>query len=51
HLGYALDPAHNQDHGQRRNGEIQAPGSHRILVIATQEERVIAEDTLALTQH
>ncbi|MDX1590069.1 MAG: acetate kinase [Oleiphilaceae bacterium] len=50
HLGFAVDPDHNGDHGRRRQGEIQAEGSHRILVIATDEERVIAEDTAALTQ-
>lgn len=49
HMGFALDAGHNRDHGQRRNGEIQAEGSYPILVIATDEERVIAEDTATLT--
>jgi len=47
-LGFTVDPDHNADHGKGRDGRIEGDNSHTVLVIPTDEERVIAEDTAAL---
>ncbi len=47
-LGFRIDDSANQSHGRDHDGAIQADGSHRILVIPTDEEGVIASDTQAL---
>lgn len=44
-LGFHMDEEANADHGRRQNGAIHLPGSHPILVIPTNEESVIAQDT------
>jgi len=47
YLGVELDPERNQVSG--REAEISAPGSRvRVFVIPTDEERVIARDTVAV---
>ncbi len=47
-LGFMIEESANQCHGSGHGGAIQAQGSHRILVIPTDEEGVIASDTHAL---
>lgn len=44
-LGFMVDDSANQCHGSSHGGAIQADNSHRILVIPTDEEGVIARDT------
>jgi acetate kinase len=48
-LGIAEDTAANAGHGERTGGLISAPGSVPVLVVPTDEELVIARDTLMLT--
>ena len=45
HLGYLIDPSLNLE---TRNGLVSAESSHPIYVISTDEEKAIAEKTLAL---
>lgn len=45
-LGVHLDPAANADHGRATGGRISLPGGPAALVVPTDEERVIALDTL-----
>ncbi len=47
-LGFRVDAAANARHGAGRSGRISAPDSRCALVIPTDEERVIAQDTAAL---
>lgn len=47
-LNFHFDNRANQDHGQARQGEIQAEGSRRIKVIPANEELMIAADTRTL---
>lgn len=49
-LGARLDSELNQQHGDH-SGRISAPGSQRIMVVATDEERMIAQDTYQLVNH
>jgi len=49
-LGARLDSELNQHHGDH-TGRISAPGSQRIMVVATDEERMIAQDTYQLVNH
>ena len=47
HLGLALDPHLNREHGLKDQGRISGPTGPAILVIPTDEERLIARDTAA----
>ncbi|MFE8069629.1 acetate kinase [Marinobacteraceae bacterium S3BR75-40.1] len=47
-LGFRIDPVANERHGRDTDGAIGAADSHRILVLPTDEEKVIARDTLRL---
>lgn len=49
-LGFELDDRANRSHGERSQGEIQSTNSHRIMVINTNEELMIARDTRNLTR-
>jgi acetate kinase len=44
-LGLALDPVANESHGRGRDGRISRDGSPAVLVIPTNEELMIAQDT------
>lgn len=48
-LGFELEPGLNAQHGQPRQGRISTDASRPVWVIATNEELLIAQDTLALT--
>lgn len=48
-LGFSLDSGLNALHGAGSEGRISPPGSHRTLVIRTDEEAMIARDTIELT--
>ncbi len=50
-LGLSLDPDANSSLPRGLAGKIHAPGSPQILVIPTDEERQIAEESLALLDH
>lgn len=45
HLGLALDEERNAEHGRRSQGRISGDASPAILVIPTDEEFLIAQDT------
>ena len=45
-LGVHLDPVANAEHGRSTGGRISLPGGPAALVVPTDEERVIALDTL-----
>ena len=45
HLGLALDEERNAEHGRRSQGRISGDASPAILVIPTDEELLIAQDT------
>ena len=47
-LGLVEDPAANTQHGRDSDGRISLPGSTVALVVATDEELLIARDTAAL---
>jgi acetate kinase len=48
-LGFAVDPERNSAHGRQSNGHIESGASRfPVLVIATDEERVIAGESLRL---
>ena len=47
-LGFHLDEKANADHGRSTQGAIHARDGHTVLVIPTDEERVIASDTAQL---
>ncbi len=49
-LGFDEDPLRNQQHGQHDNGLITRVQSRRALVIATDEERMIAMDCAHLIE-
>jgi acetate kinase len=44
-LGLALDPAANASHGSGRDGRISREGTPAVLVVPTNEELMIAQDT------
>ena len=48
-LGFKLDEQKNHDTTRGKEGNIAAPGSKPIWVIATNEELMIARDTDALS--
>lgn len=48
HLNFNLDTAQNKQHGRHSNHHITLPTSTPALVIPTDEERMIAEDSAAL---
>ena len=50
HLGFSLDDAHNQAMNRGAQGEISSADGTRVLVIPTNEEWVIASETLVLCQ-
>lgn len=50
-LGFELDEDANREHGQTRNGCISAVGTRPVWVIPTNEELLIARDTLSLIRH
>lgn len=47
-LGFIEDGQANSEHGRQTRGEIQERGAHRIKVIPTNEELMIARDTREL---
>lgn len=49
HLNFRIDPDLNQQHGDA-HGRITQPGSPLAMVVATDEERMIALDTYELTE-
>lgn len=49
-FNFKLDVARNEIHGKKSNGIITAEGSPIAIVVPTNEEWLIAEDTAALTQ-
>ncbi len=49
-LGFALDVIRNTQHGRASDGIITADGATVALVIPTDEEAMIAQDTLALVE-
>lgn len=48
-LGFRLDDGANSDHGHANRGAVHAAGHYPVLVIPTDEEQVIAMDTLRFT--
>lgn len=51
-LGFTINSSANVQHGRENNGIISAPGSTRALVIATNEELMIAQDVARIiTSH
>lgn len=51
-LGIALDSQRNDSHGLSSAGVISVDGTTRVVVIATEEEKVIAQDTrVCVTAH
>jgi acetate kinase len=49
-LGLTLDPAHNATHGRGQRGRITTGDRPQALVVPTNEELMIALDTVELTQ-
>lgn len=49
-LGLAEDPAANAEHGRATQGRITLPGATAALVVPTDEELVIARDTIELAR-
>jgi len=49
-LGLAEDPAANADDGRHTDGRVSAPGRVTALVVPTDEELVIARDTVELAR-
>ena len=47
-LGFEVDPARNQRHGQNSQGQITTEESTIALVVPTDEEQMIAQDCLTL---
>ena len=48
-LGIAEDPDANADHGRRTGGRVSRPGDRVAIVVPTDEELLIARDTVQLT--
>lgn len=49
-FGFKIDPKHNTTHGKDNKGIITEDGSSIAMVVPTNEELLIAEDTLSLVQ-
>ncbi|MFT7561427.1 MAG: acetate kinase [Flavobacteriales bacterium] len=48
-LGFNIDHEHNKNHGRKNNAKVSTIDSKPVLVIQTQEELMIAQETQALT--